>query len=479
MSIYSYPGPRSPGFKKPTDIEDCLPQARILVKKEHGRAAMGPVKKNDRILIITFPDQDEYVREAVIQAFKEEGAEKVDFLSAEFIGRETKATTVEDGWREIELFKEGRAAGSYTFVLGKKSGADIVAGALRKYFDENPGYTKLFWDIGGRTRKVFLLKEHGAKFKGNWLFNNWEEFLSRGWTYPDELEVEIERRVIATLGTASEVRITDPEGTHLEYTLKPEEAKRWQRGAWMTGHLLLEPHHATTEEAEVQVSTKVPPLFLDLNGVLAGTANHCGFFPRIELHFEHGRLVNVKGGGRYGDGIRELVDKYKEKHWPGYPEKGFFWYCDCALCTVVKAFRRMSDMLRCYWWMPNVPERNRAGVFHMGFGSRRHGEEHGRYATENNLPTGHIHVHNYFATFEIKLQSTENWYKVVDKGWITAMGDPEIRALAVKYGDPDELLNYDWIPPLPGINCEGDYLKDYAPDPVAYLRKRKEENKPI
>ena len=115
----------------------------------------------------------------------------------------------------------------------------------------------------------------------------------------------------------------------------------------------------------------------------------------------------------------------------------------------------------------------------MGFGSRRHGEEHGRYATENNLPTGHIHVHNYFATFEIKLQGTENWYKIVDKGWITAMGDPEIRALAVKYGDPDELLNYDWIPPLPGINCEGDYFKDYASDPVAYLRKRKEENKPI
>ncbi len=46
----------------------------------------------------------------------------------------------------------------------------------------------------------------------------------------------------------------------------------------------------------------------------------------------------------------------------------------------------------------------------------------------------------------------------------------KLRALATQYGDPDELLSYDWIPPLPGINFEGDYLKDYAPDPIAYLK---------
>jgi len=29
-------------------------------------------------------------------------------------------------------------------------------------------------------------------------------------------------------------------------------------------------------------------------------------------------------------------------------------------------------------------------------------------------------------------------------------------------------------PPLPGINWEGDYLKDDAPDPVRYLKKKVE-----
>ena len=111
-------------------------------------------------------------------------------------------------------------------------------------------------------------------------------------------------------------------------------------------------------------------------------------------------------------------------------------------------------------------------------------KQHGRAAMGpvkkgDNLPMGHIHVHNYFVTFEIKIQGTDDWYKIVDKGWFTCMDDSEIRAMAVKYGDPDELLNYDWVPPLPGINYEGDYFKDYAPDPVAFLKRRMKENKSI
>ncbi len=88
-------------------------------------------------------------------------------------------------------------------------------------------------------------------------------------------------------------------------------------------------------------------------------------------------------------------------------------------------------------------------------------------------------MHNYFATFEVKLRGTDRWYKIVDKGWLSAMDDPEVRSIASKYGVPDRLLRYDWIPPLPGINCEGDYLRDYAPDPAAYLKRRMQEHKPI
>ncbi len=480
MAIYSYPTPRAPQYKKPTSVEECLPQARLFAKKEFGRAALGPVKRGDNILIVTYADQDKYIKEAVIQALEEEGAEKVDFLyTYELTGKDEITATAEESWREVESFKGGKTSQAYK--ADRSTGVNLGE-AIRKYFDKHPEYTSLFWDTGGRPHIRHALQEHAHRFKNNWLFNNWEEFLSKAWAFPSEPWIEIERSVVQALGKASAVRITDPEGTHLEYPLTPEEAQRWQMAAWLPGHLFLCPLQATSAEnsgAVVPISPDVPPVIPKYNGVLAGTANHFGFYPRIELYFEQGRLVEAKGGGRYGDGIRELMEAYRDIQWPGYPGKGLFWFCDAALCTVVKAFRRTSDLFATYWRSPNTPERNRAGIFHMGMGSRRHLSNHGQYAKDNHIPLGHIHVHNYFATFEIKVQGTDYWYKIIDKGWVTAMSDPRIRALTTQYGDPNELLSYDWQPPLPGINCEGDYLKDYAPDPLAYLKKRLKENKPI
>jgi len=480
MALYNYPAPKAPRYEEPKSVEDCLPQAREIVRKEHGRTAMGPIRKGESILIITLPDQHPYVREAITIACKEAGAKEVTFLlPSELTGKKERFFSVEDGWEEVQMLKDGIASGSPE-TADLASGMN-VAKPLLKFLKEHPEYTKVFWDLGARTQKVQVLGEEGYRFKSNWLFNNWEEYLSRAWSFPDELSVEIERRVIEMIGLAEEVRITDPEGTFLTFTLSAEEAKMWQQGAWLKGHLFMDPLQATVVEAEISPhSPEALPVFRDINGVLAGTSNHRGFFPRIELVIEHGRLVEVKGGGKYGEGIRELNERFKNLRWPGYPEKGYFWFCDCALCTIVKAFRRTSDMFKSCWAFPNIAERNRAGVFHLGIGSRRHHErEHISYAKKHKAPLGHIHVHNYFATYEIKVRGTDYWYKIVDKGWLTPMSDPAIRALATKYGNPDDLLSYDWIPPLPGINCEGNYFRDYAPDPVGYLKKRLKEGKTI
>jgi len=486
MDVYSYSAPCAPTYKKPTSVTDCLPQARLWVTKitTPGWRPMGQdprlhVKEGDKVLIVTVPDQDQYVAEAVTQALMEQGAKKVDFIyPQQLIGRDPDTFSVEDGWREVELLKEGKASGTLVDLL---TGLGLGE-ATRKYLDEHPEYTAVFIDVGGGNSRR-ALREHADKFRGGWHFNNWEWLLSRASAFPLEVWDEIEKRTVEPIGKASEVRITDPEGTHLEFSLTAEEAKRWQFYALYHGHLRLSVLHATAGENRERMGEALdaPPVFPKVTGVLAGTSNHCGFFPRIETYFERDRLVEVKGGGRYGDEIREMLDRYRDVHWPGYPDKGYFWFCDTALCTVVAAFRRKSDMFNSYWLYPNLPERTRAGVFHLGFGSRYYStaREFSEYAQKHNLPRGHIHVHNYFDTFEVKLQGTNYWYKIVDKGWMTAMDDPEIRALAARYGDADKLLSYDWIPPLPGINCEGDYLTDYAPDPVAYFKKRIKENKPI
>lgn len=476
MAVYNYPAPGAPRYKKPTSVDDCIPQARVLAEKEHGRAAMGPVKRGEKILIVTWADQDKYVKEAIIQALEEKGAEKVDFVyEHELSGKKPETRSVEDSWKEADDFlKAPPGMDEMPFIEELTSG-------VRKYLDKNPDYTTLFLGIAGRKHTLTALRQHSNKFKGNYLFNNWEEFVSPTWTFPDELWREIERPAIEAIGKACFVRITDPEGTFLEYPLTKEESLRFQMSAWKAGHLFLDPLQATSEECSiVPVSLEVPPVFHDLNGVLAGTANHVGYFPRIELYFEHGLLVEVKGGGKYGSLIKEMMDKYRDVHFPGYPRKGFFWFCDSALTTAVKSFRRTSDIFNHYGTYPNLPERNRAGVYHHGFGSRRHfGEKFSRYIKENNLPHNHIHIHNYFTTHEVKIHGTGEWLKITDKGRLTSLDDPKIRVLAVKYGNPDQLLSYDWVPPLPGINCEGEYLKDYAPDPLGYLKRRMRENKPV
>jgi hypothetical protein len=479
MAVYSYPSPMAPQYKKPTSIEECLPQARIMAKKTFGRAAFGPIKTGDKILIVTYPDQDKYVQGAIVQALKEEGAVKVDFINDhELSGQESISRSVENGWAEADEMAKAPPG------LAELPVFSAAGKGLRKLLDEHPDYTGVFWGPGGRVHTILVMGQHGSKFRNNYVLNNWQEFVSKTWTCPDELWRGIERPLIEALGKACMVRITDPEGTYLEYPLTEEQALLFQKCAWLPGHLFLDPLQATSEECSIgtwpYAWEKVPPVFHDLNGVLAGTSTHFGYIPRIELYFEHARLVEVKGGGKYGQLIQEMMDKYKNAHWPGYPDKGFFWFCDSALCTVIKAFRRTADMYNNYSPLPNISERNRAGIFHHGFGSRRHsGKKFDAYAKKNGLPHTHIHIHNYFTTYEIKMRDTGHWYKFTDKGLLSTLDDPKIRTLAAKFGDPDELLSIEWVPPLPGINCEGDYLKDYAPDPMAYLKKRIKEKKPV
>ena len=47
--------------------------------------------------------------------------------------------------------------------------------------------------------------------------------------------------------------------------------------------------------------------------------------------------------------------------------------------------------------------------------------------------------------------------------------DPEVRALAASYGDPDLLFRYEWNPSIPGVNVGGEYEKDFAQDPWNWI----------
>ena len=57
---------------------------------------------------------------------------------------------------------------------------------------------------------------------------------------------------------------------------------------------------------------------------------------------------------------------------------------------------------------------------------------------------------------------------IVESGRLSAYDDPEVRELAARYGDPDEVLHDDWVPEIPGITVPGDYA-EYAADPARFI----------
>ena len=92
------------------------------------------------------------------------------------------------------------------------------------------------------------------------------------------------------------------------------------------------------------------------------------------------------------------------------------------------------------------------------------------FTAQYNLPRDHgMHTHTYFATYRLHLRNANQWVNVLDKGRLTSLDNSEVRALASRYGDPDELLTEDWRPDMPGINEPGDYAQ-YAADPWRFVR---------
>jgi hypothetical protein len=100
----SYPAPRHPGYllaPRATTVDDLLPVARDRAHRWYSRAGHAPVHKGDKVLILTYPDQDQLVLEAVRAALLELGADDVDWLDVTDIGFAQQEYSAADGWREI------------------------------------------------------------------------------------------------------------------------------------------------------------------------------------------------------------------------------------------------------------------------------------------------------------------------------------------------------------------------------------------
>lgn len=525
----TYPAPRWPSyFKPPTSIDDLMPAARALVRNRSGflGVGMGVLQPGETVLIAPGLSADPMVVEAVVRALAERKVKANVKYTYELLGQTReqferqqrgpqKGQRIADAgiyqasdwitgqfpnpdepkaWlkqRRPDLYAElfpaesagASGSGEPTGALSFAQEMAAVGAAIQVYMKQNPHVRGVFWHTAGGTGLRRALYPMQEKFLGTFTTDNIWNLQSQMTSYPGDVWQLAEEQQLEPLVYAERIEVTDPEGTHLWADLTPDMAERWSQGAYQRGHLYMFPNQATGRFGYSFVDyPSFQPKWLPrepiarVEGVLAGTQGHGGFYPRWEITFKNGFIADVTGGGAQGAALKEFLQYpgLNDRVYPYHTTPGFWYLYEIAFGTHPKGFRAPQPILESG---DTLPERSRSGVVHWGLGIRlwhdpdapTESQVWANFSKQHNVPFDHgWHTHTYFTTYKLRLRNADTWVTLLDKGRMTSLDDPEVRALASRYGDPDYLLTEDWVPEVPGINAPGDYLRDYAQTPGAY-----------
>jgi hypothetical protein len=380
----------------------------------------------------------------------------------------------------------GKAEGKSAAGTQDYSRRFAVGDAIKDFLTQHPDVRGVFWGKGGSTglrRQLYPMQD---KFLGTFIQDNVYDLQSQMSTYPGDVWQLAEEQLLEPLVYVDRVEITDPEGTNLHADITEEMAQRWAAGAYQRGHLYMFPNQATgrfgysfVNYPAFQAKWLAREPIARIEGVLAGTQGHGGFFPRWEIYFKNGFISDVKGGGAQGAALKEFLQYpgLNDVVFPYHNQPGFWYLYEIAFGSHPKSFRHPGVMAETG---NTSPERVRSGVIHWGLGIRlwhdpdapTESKKWREFTEEHNFPFDHgWHTQTYFTTYRVRLRNANKWVDILNKGHMTSLDNPEVRALASRYGDPNYLLTEDWIPEVPGINAPGDYMKDYAQNPGEYAFK--------
>ena len=523
------PPPAFPSYlKKPESVEALMPQARAAVRQTGGRTPLGLVLPGKHVLIVvgeirdTVPDM--MVQEAIKRAFEERGVKCTILTTWDTLGlsqqeymefREGIRTyTIGDGQRELESFftttgfmpnaQKGRDwfAGkdpelarvtwperkftNERFAQLAKELFEATPNALVAWLDKHPEIDWIVWRSGNRPNSRRMLRHHGEKFLGNYTYLNLYDLMSQVPSFPSDVWRLVETKTMEPLAFVDRAEVTDPEGTAFGYDVDEEMAKRWAAGVYNQGHLYMYPAQATGRfpysmiEYPTMGGTYIPPVQPETTGVIASTTSHAATHPRMEVVIEKGRVKDVKGGGLFGEGVRLLLNYpgSNDAQWPFQKKPGYWWLYEAGLGTNPKYFKHPREVGE----GNNSSERNVAGVVHWAFGSEvsMGPDKVGTWAAESEaftsqrefpLPKGHsLHQHNLLPTMQVRIRELDQWVTLIEHGGLTALQDAQVRALASRYGNPNDILRRDYVSAMPGINMPGSY-DQYARNPGAYWTK--------
>lgn len=406
------PAPRAPKRHRVTTVEPLLPNARILVRRPFSwfigaQYGLG-LKKGERLLIVG-NDMDPLVVQAIVIAAEEMG------VTTDVITRNLAPMINRRGREEFDYQRFDPT----TYMAGSRSVSralpDWLAGMVDDY-DMVFGFTARGANYGktGSNKAV-----RAASLSGGTA----EQFASATVGYPDELMALIAMKSWQMLISGRRFRITDPMGTDLVFTIDQTNLERFKetRGMSTYGRNSLDQPIATVTSLQLEPQLSAKP---DARGVLV--TQQVGLMPLIKIYFEGGQITRVEGGGAPGENIRAALERFKTTQFPGYyPGPGIGWMEEIAIGTLPKVG-------------PEGPLRHRSGMIQVAFGTDRPNTVSDIPPT---LPPNHRDMDLfYYPTLEV------DGKKLVDRGRLTTLDDPEVRKVAAKYGDPDELLREDWIP---------------------------------
>ncbi len=244
--------------------------------------------------------------------------------------------------------------------------------------------------------------------------------------YPNELVSALIRKGYKTMRKGKRFHLTDPNGTDLSWTL--DEAA-WQGYQDLWGDIV------TNHSARLHMCESP-----DMHGVFISDHLPAGRIPRIEMQIDKGRVIEVKGGGKMGEWMREYYDKYQHVQYPYFPGPGVDWveYAVWGFYPVPD-FTPLPESADMAWsgkmWANNIDLK--AGIVHLAMGTAVSG-----FTAEFTKQNAYPFHHKDFVLFRPTL--TVDGEVIIDAGHLTALDDPEIRAVAAKYGDPDKLLKQHW-----------------------------------
>jgi hypothetical protein len=469
-----YPPPRYPRYLATTSLDQLMPAARLAVRQTYGRSPLGKAQSGQIVYVLHQYGQDDQVWEAIRRAWDERGVDARTLGSWELVGLTKEAYYAavrenslfgNEAWQELGVFRPVFQPFFPDEVRGQFKKA-FTSAVLRKnveaFFDTRPEVEHLFAGTGGGWQGP--LGRHGHKWLGHWIYYTPFDLLSKNTEFPGDVWNMVDDKIVKPIPHVGEGTFTDPEGTRLRWTVTPEQRKHWSGGDNNHLNVYPRPVNATWHE-----------------GIIRASANHTGFYPTMTVTInQHGRVEKVEGGGRTGDLFRMLVEnpKMKNARFPSETETGYWHLTSDGFATNPKFVRDTELLIKGAANISNLSERNRAGVQHFSFShpAQRDDPRDRAYAEAAGLPLDHTaHMHVYFPTIRWRLADTGEWITIADKGYVTAFDDPEVRALAARYGDPALLFRYEWIPGIPGINLPGDHDRDYGRDPWTWLMKEWEQ----